>query len=63
MELNLDNRFLIVAITGSQAYGLAIPGVSDIDVKGLFIATKPYYLGLKNIEQIEGKGRNGNLYF
>ena len=59
MELNLDGRFLIVAITGSQAYGLAIPVVSDIDVKGLFIATKPYYLGLKHMEQIEGKGERG----
>ncbi|MGL5878449.1 MAG: DNA polymerase beta superfamily protein [Xenococcaceae cyanobacterium] len=52
----IDDRFLIFAVTGSQAYGLAIDGVSDIDLKGLFIAPKPYYLGLKQIEQIEGKG-------
>jgi uncharacterized protein len=56
---DIDDRFLIVAITGSQAYGLAIDGVSDTDLKGLFIAPKPYYLGLKNIEQIEGKGEEG----
>ncbi len=59
MRVNLDDRFLMIAITGSVAYGLAIEGVSDIDVKGLFIAGKPYYLGLKHIEQLEGKGETG----
>ncbi len=56
---NLDNRFLLLATTGSYAYGLAIEGVSDIDIKGLFIAPKPYYLGIKKIEQLEGKGDLG----
>jgi hypothetical protein len=57
--MNLDERFLILAITGSQAYGLAIEGVSDTDIKGLFIGERPYYLGLEAIEQIEGKGETG----
>jgi hypothetical protein len=57
--LNIEDRFLIFAVTGSQAYGLTIDGVSDLDLKGLFIAPKPYYLGLKQIEQLEGKGAEG----
>ncbi len=56
---NLDDRFLLLAITGSNAYGLAIEGVSDVDYKGIFVASKSYYLGLKDIEQIEGKGKEG----
>lgn len=56
---NLDNRLLLLAITGSNAYGLAIEGVSDLDYKGVFVAPKSYYLGLKQIEQIEGKGSEG----
>ena len=55
----LDERFLLLAITGSHAYGLAVEGVSDFDYKGIFIAPKSYYLGLKQIEQIEGKGNEG----
>lgn len=56
---NLDNRLLLLAITGSNAYGLAIEGVSDLDYKGIFVAPKSYYLGLQQIEQIEGKGSEG----
>ncbi len=57
--LNIDQRFLLLAVTGSQAYGIAIEGVSDLDLKGVFIAAKSYYLGLKQIEQLEGKGALG----
>jgi predicted nucleotidyltransferase len=32
--LNIDQRFLLLAITGSQAYGIAIEGGSDLDFKG-----------------------------
>ncbi|BAQ63295.1 DNA polymerase beta superfamily protein [Geminocystis sp. NIES-3709] len=56
---DLNDRTLLLAITGSNAYGLAVEGVSDIDYKGIFIAPKSYYLGLKQIEQIEGKGKEG----
>jgi predicted nucleotidyltransferase len=52
---NIDDRFLLLALTGSYAYGLAVEGVSDFDYKGVFIAPKDYYLGLKKIEQLEGK--------
>jgi predicted nucleotidyltransferase len=57
--LNIDDRLLILGVTGSQAYGLAIEGISDVDIKGIFVADKSYYLGLKQIEQIEGKGDLG----
>jgi uncharacterized protein len=57
--LNVDDRLLILGVTGSQAYGLAIEGISDVDIKGIFVGNKPYYLGLKQIEQIEGKGDLG----
>ncbi len=57
--LNLNDRFLLLAITGSNAYGLAVEGVSDVDYKGIFVAPQSYYLGLKEIEQLEGKGSEG----
>jgi hypothetical protein len=57
--LNIDRRFLLLAVTGSQAYGLAVEGLSDTDYKGVFIAPKSYYLGLKKIEQLEGKEKQG----
>lgn len=56
---NIDERFLLLAITGSQAYGLAIENVSDTDYKGIFIAPKSYYLGNRKIEQLEGKEKEG----
>lgn len=56
---NIDQRFLLLAITGSKAYGLDIDGISDTDYKGIFIAPKSYYLGLKKIEQLEGKEKAG----
>ena len=56
---NIDQRFLLLAITGSKAYGLGIDGISDTDYKGIFIAPKSYYLGLKKIEQLEGKEKAG----
>jgi len=46
----IEQRTIIIALTGSQGYGLATE-TSDRDYRGIFIATKPYYLGLKTIEQ------------
>ena len=57
--LNIEPRFLLLAVTGSQAYGIALEGISDLDLRGVFIAPKSYYLGLKQIEQIEGKASSG----
>jgi len=51
----LPERTIFVGVHGSQAYGTSTPE-SDIDVKGLCIAPKEYYLGYtKTFEQAEGK--------
>ncbi|MDY7024556.1 MAG: nucleotidyltransferase domain-containing protein, partial [Cyanobacteriota bacterium] len=54
----IENRTILIALTGSRGYGLATP-TSDYDYRGVFIATKPYYLGLGKIEQ-EDKGWENN---
>jgi hypothetical protein len=46
----VEERLILLALTGSQAYGTAI-ATSDSDYKGIFIAPKEYYLGFKLIEQ------------
>ncbi len=40
----VEERLILLALTGSQAYGTAI-ATSDCDYKGVFIAPKDYYLG------------------
>jgi len=44
----VENRTIIIALTGSRGYGLATE-TSDYDYRGIFIATKPYYLGFSQI--------------
>jgi hypothetical protein len=46
----VENGIILLALTGSQAYGTATPS-SDRDYKGIFIAPKDYYLGFKAYEQ------------
>lgn len=46
----VEQRTILIALTGSRGYGLATE-TSDYDYRGIFVATKPYYLGLKQIEQ------------
>lgn len=46
----IENQTIAIALTGSRGYGLATE-TSDYDYRGIFIASKPYYLGLKQIEQ------------
>jgi uncharacterized protein len=46
----IEDRTLLIALTGSRGYGLATES-SDYDYRGVFIATKPYYLGFDQIEQ------------
>jgi hypothetical protein len=46
----IENRAILIALTGSRGYGLATES-SDYDYRGVFIATKPYYLGFDQIEQ------------
>jgi len=49
-RIEIENRTIAIALTGSRGYGLATE-TSDYDYRGVFIASKPYYLGLKQIEQ------------
>jgi hypothetical protein len=49
-RLEIENRTILLALTGSRGYGVATP-TSDYDYRGVFIATKPYYLGFNLIEQ------------
>jgi len=55
----IEERTFCLAITGSQAYGLATED-SDTDYKGIFVATKPYYLGFKTIEQKDSGWQDTN---
>jgi hypothetical protein len=51
----IPSRTIFVGVHGSQAYGTSTPE-SDIDIKGLCVAPKEYYLGYtKTFEQLEGK--------
>jgi predicted nucleotidyltransferase len=49
-RLEIENRTILLALTGSRGYGLET-ATSDYDYRGVFIATKPYYLGFDLIEQ------------
>ena len=46
----IEQRTILLVLTGSRGYGLATE-TSDYDYRGIFIATEPYYLGLSQIEQ------------
>lgn len=46
----VEARAILLTKVGSHSYGINTAG-SDVDYKGIFVATKEYYLGLKNIEQ------------
>lgn len=51
-RLEIEERTILIALTGSRGYGLAT-ATSDYDYRGVFIATKPYYLGFETIEQAD----------
>lgn len=46
----VEERTILLALTGSRGYALATEA-SDYDYRGVFIATKQYYLGFDQIEQ------------
>lgn len=55
-----DLRRFSIYVTkhGSHAYGLNTPS-SDLDIKGVFVAPRPYYLGFQaRVEQIEEREPN-----
>lgn len=49
LRKEIEERLVLAGVVGSTGYGLARPE-SDIDVKGICIASRPYYLGFKNFE-------------
>ena len=54
-EAWIEERTIFMARHGSHAYGTSLPG-SDLDLRGIAIAPKPYYLGLSRFDQHERKG-------
>lgn len=61
-ELQNDSSHLLLkCISGSQAYGLALPH-SDTDIKGVFIQPKKEYYGLNYIDQINNE-TNDIMYY
>lgn len=56
-RIEVEQRTILLGITGSQAYKTNTPA-SDMDARGIFIASDSYYLGLLNIEQ-KDKGWKG----
>ena len=55
------NCILLKCISGSNAYGLALPH-SDIDIKGIFISPKDEYYGLEYTEQV-ANASNDEVYY
>src|SRR5688572_3416080 len=58
---NDSSNLLLKCISGSQAYGLALPH-SDTDIKGVFIQPKKEYYGLTYIDQINNE-TNDIMYY
>jgi hypothetical protein len=58
---NDSSHLLLKCISGSQAYGLALPH-SDTDIKGVFIRPKNEYFGLTYIDQINNE-TNDIMYY
>ncbi len=60
---DLRNKGCIIfeCITGSRAYGLALPH-SDTDIKGVFILPKSQYYGLDYIAQINNESNDEMFY-
>lgn len=54
MDFDLRSRTILLTVAGSRAYGIH-KADSDVDVKGVGIATAPYYHGfMRKWEQAEG---------
>jgi uncharacterized protein len=49
-RLEVEPRTILIGLAGSHGYGLSRPE-SDLDYRGVFIASKNYYLGLDKVEQ------------
>jgi hypothetical protein len=61
-ELNSDpSHLLLKCISGSQAYGLALPH-SDTDIKGVYILPKQEFYGLSYTDQVNN-ATNDEMYY
>lgn len=61
-DLHLNNQHLLLkCVSGSQAYGLALPH-SDTDIKGVFVLPKTEYYGLQYIDQLNND-TNDVMYY
>lgn len=58
---NSSPHLLLKCISGSQAYGLALPH-SDTDIKGVFISPKNEFYGLTYVDQINNE-TNDIMYY
>ena len=58
-----DNEavLLLQAVSGSQAYGLAMPQ-SDVDIKGVFVQPRESFFGLRRMEQVANES-NDLVYY
>jgi hypothetical protein len=61
-DLNTNpSHLLLKCISGSQAYGLALPH-SDIDIKGVYILPKQEFYGLNYTDQVNNE-TNDEMYY
>lgn len=54
MNFNLENRTILLTVAGSKSYGLNTPE-SDLDVKGVCVPIKPYFLSSQKFEVADGQ--------
>lgn len=60
-QLHSQNRILLEAVSGSNAYGLATPA-SDVDLRGIFVMPEDDFLGMSTLEQVND-AKNDEVYY
>ena len=60
-DIRDQHCLLFECLSGSRAYGLALPG-SDTDIKGVFVLPKKQFYGLEYVEQVSSE-KNDETYF
>ena len=60
-DIRDQNCLLFECLSGSRAYGLALPG-SDTDLRGVFVLPQKQYYGLNYVEQVSSD-KNDETYF
>lgn len=60
-DLRRGKSIIYECISGSKAYGLALP-TSDTDIKGVFILPKKNYYGLTYTEQVNNESNDIVFY-